>query len=45
VHRATSDFRSRRSIAARYDPFVMNNKEELVQAMVDYRQSRMGIFA
>jgi hypothetical protein len=27
---------------ARYGPFVMNSKEELVQAVDDYQQGRMG---
>ena len=28
---------------ARYGPFVMNSKEELVQAVDDYQQGRMGV--
>jgi len=28
---------------ARYGPFVMNNREELVQAFEDYREGRMGV--
>ena len=28
---------------ARYGPFVMNSKEELVQAVDDYREGRMGV--
>jgi redox-sensitive bicupin YhaK (pirin superfamily) len=30
---------------ARYGPFVMNSKEELVQAVDDYREGRMGVLA
>jgi redox-sensitive bicupin YhaK (pirin superfamily) len=30
---------------ARYGPFVMNSKEELVQAVDDYREGRMGVVA
>jgi hypothetical protein len=30
---------------ARYGPFVMNSKEELVQAVDDYREGRMGLLA
>ena len=30
---------------ARYGPFVMNSKEELVQAVDDYREGRMGALA
>ena len=30
---------------ARYGPFVMNSKEELVQAVEDYREGRMGVVA
>jgi redox-sensitive bicupin YhaK (pirin superfamily) len=30
---------------ARYGPFVMNSKEELVQAVDDYQQGRMGVLA
>jgi redox-sensitive bicupin YhaK (pirin superfamily) len=28
---------------ARYGPFVMNSKEELIQAVDDYQQGRMGV--
>jgi redox-sensitive bicupin YhaK (pirin superfamily) len=30
---------------ARYGPFVMNSKEELIQAVDDYQQGRMGVLA
>ncbi|MGD0772250.1 MAG: pirin family protein [Candidatus Solibacter sp.] len=30
---------------ARYGPFVMNSKEELLQAVDDYQQGRMGVLA
>jgi redox-sensitive bicupin YhaK (pirin superfamily) len=30
---------------ARYGPFVMNSKEELVQAVDDYREGRIGVLA
>jgi hypothetical protein len=30
---------------ARYGPFVMNSKEELAQAVDDYREGRMGVLA
>ena len=30
---------------ARYGPFVMNSKEELVQAVDDFREGRMGVLA
>jgi redox-sensitive bicupin YhaK (pirin superfamily) len=30
---------------ARYGPFVMNSKEELVQAVDDYQHGRMGVLA
>ena len=28
---------------ARYGPFVMNTKEEIAQAVEDYRSGRMGV--
>ncbi len=30
---------------ARYGPFVMNTKEEIIQAFEDYRAGRMGAMA
>jgi quercetin 2,3-dioxygenase len=30
---------------ARYGPFVMNSREEIVQAADDFRAGRMGVLA
>jgi redox-sensitive bicupin YhaK (pirin superfamily) len=30
---------------ARYGPFVMNTRDEIVQAVVDYQEGRMGAIA
>jgi quercetin 2,3-dioxygenase len=34
-----------REPVARYGPFVMNTKEEIIKAFEDYREGRMGEIA